>query len=182
MFAALILTTLLAAADPQAAQVPTAQPEDLALEGKYKAALDGFRRRVAANPGDLDGRVWIAWLHEQMGNPDLAEPVYRAVVLEAPGNVDAALRFAALLTKQKHPDEAVRVLERAKVAEPRNPELLLALGHAHMRVSNSKLAQAYFEMAEALSPAPESVSKPKRGRRAHQNPEPTSAAVAGAGS
>jgi hypothetical protein len=51
-----------------------------------------------------------------------------------------------------------------------------------MRVSNSKLAQAYFEMAEALSPAPESVSKPKRGRRAHQNPEPTSAAVAGAGS
>jgi Flp pilus assembly protein TadD len=164
MFAALILTTLLAAADPQAAQVPTAQPDDLAQQGNYKAALDGFRRRVAANPGDLDARVWIAWLHEQMGNPDLAEPVYRGVVLEAPGDVDAAIRFAVLLTKQQHADEAVRVLERAKAAEPRNPELLVALGNAYMRVSNSKLAHAHFEMAEALSPTPENVTAPSRAR------------------
>ena len=181
MFAALILTTLLAAADPQAAQVPTAQPEDLALEGNYKAALDGFRRRVAANPGDLDGRVWIAWLHEQMGNPDLAEPVYRAVVLEAPGNVDAALRFAALLTKQKHPDEAVRVLERAKGAEPRNPDLLAALGSAYLRVSNVKLALAYLELAAALSPTPENVNALKRAQRAHRGSSPRSSDGVSAG-
>ena len=102
MFAVLLLTTLLAAADPQADQAPTPQPEDLAQAGNYKAALEGFRRRVAADPGDLDARVWIAWLHERMGRPDLAEPVYRSVVLEAPGHVDAAIRLATLLTKQRH--------------------------------------------------------------------------------
>jgi Tfp pilus assembly protein PilF len=80
MFAVFLLTTLLAAADPQAAPVPTSQPENLAESGDYKAALDAFRQRVAANPGDLDARVWIAWLHEQLGNPHLAEPVYRSVV------------------------------------------------------------------------------------------------------
>jgi len=54
MFAVLLLTTLLAAADPQAAQVPVAQPEDLAEAGNYKEALVGFRQRVAANPqGDF---------------------------------------------------------------------------------------------------------------------------------
>src|ERR1700741_600734 len=108
MLAVLLLTTLLAAAQPQAAQVPSPQPEDLAEAGNYKAALEGFRQRVAANPGDLDARVWIAWLHEQMGKPDLAEPVYRSVVLEAPGHVDAAIRLAALLTKRRQHDEVVR--------------------------------------------------------------------------
>jgi Flp pilus assembly protein TadD len=164
MFAVLLLTTLLAAADPQEAQVPTAQPEDLAEKGDYKAALEGFRRRVAADQGDLEARVWIAWLHERMGRPDLAEPVFRSVVLEAPGHVDAAMGLAALLTKQRHVGEAVRVLERAKEAQPRNPELLTALGNAHMRASNPKLGRAYLEMAAALSPTPENVNPPKSAR------------------
>lgn len=163
MLAVLLLTTLLAAADPQAAQVPRPQPEELAQGGNYKAALEGFRQRVAANPEDLDARVWIAWLHEQMGRPDLAEPVYRSVVTEAPGHVDAAIRLATLLTKQRHPDEAVRVLERAKGADPMNPDLLVALGNAHLKVSNAELGRAYLEMAAALSPAPESVNARKRG-------------------
>lgn len=151
MFAVLLLTTLLAAADPQVPQAPVAQPEDLAEAGNYKDALEGFRQRAAADPGDLNARVWIGWLHEQMGRPDLAEPVYRGVVSEAPEHVDAALRLATLLTKQRRHDEVVRVLERAKSAEPRNPELLVALGNAHLRVSNNELGHAYLEMAAALS-------------------------------
>jgi tetratricopeptide (TPR) repeat protein len=181
-FAVLLLPTLLAAADPQADQAATPQPEELAQAGNYKAALEGFRQRVAADPGDLDGRVWIAWLHDRMGRPDLAEPVYRAVVLEAPGHVDAAIQFAAFLTKQRHHDEAVRVLERAKSAEPRNPDLLAALGSAHLRVSNAKLALAYLELAAALSPTPENVNALKRARRAHRSSPQRSADVVSAGS
>ena len=181
MLAVFLLTTLLAAADPQAAQVPSPQPEDQAEAGNYKAALDGFRQRVAANPGDLDARVWIAWLHERMGNPELAEPVYRSVVLEAPGHVDAAIHFAALLTKRGHHDEAVRVLERAKSADPKNPDLLVALGNAHLRVNRkSELGRAYLEMAAALSP--EGANPGKRERREHTNSKPTSAPAVGAGS
>lgn len=181
MFAVLLLTTLLAAADPQAAQVPVAQPEDLAEAGNYKEALVAFRQRVAANPSDLDARVWIGWLHERMGRPDLAEPVYRSVVLEAPAHVDAAIHFAALLTKQGNAQEAVRVLERAKSAEPRNPDLLVVLGNAHLRVSNKELGRAYLELAAALSPTPENVNALKRAPRAHKN-APRSAPVVNAGS
>lgn len=182
MFAVLLLTTLLAAADPQAPQTQAAQPEDLAEAGNYKAALEGFRRRVVADPADLNARVWIGWLHEQMGRPDLAEPVYRSVVLEAPEHVDAAMHLATLLTKQRRNDEVVRVLERAKSAEPRNPELLTALGNAHLRVSNTELGHAYLDMAAALSPTPEGVKPRKRARPATQNSKPASVAAVGGGS
>jgi len=182
MFAVLLLTTLLAAADPQVDQAPTPQPEDLAQAGNYKAALEGFRRLVAADPGDLEARVWIGRLHERMGRPDLAEPVYRAVVLEDPGYVDAAIRLATLLTQRRHDDEAVRVLERAKGAEPRNPDLLAALGSAYLGVSNVKLALAYLELAAALSPTPENVNALKHARRAHRSSPPHSADGVSAGS
>ena len=181
MFAVLLLTILLAAADPQATQAQAPQPEELAQTGNYKAALEAFRRRAAANPGDLDARVWIAWLHEQMGHPDLAEPVLRAVVLEAPENVDAVLRLAVLLTKQGHDLETVRFLERAKSAEPRNPDLLAALGNAHLRVSNPKLALAYLELAAALSPTPENLNALKRARRANRGAPAHAADSASAG-
>ena len=181
MFTVLLLTTLLAAAEPQAPAAPAAQPEDLAEAGNYKEALDGFRRRAAANPGDVDARVWIGWLHERMGRPDLAEPVYRSIVLEAPEHVDAAMRLASLLTKQKHYEESVRVLERAKGAAPMDPELLTALGNAHLRVDRkSELGRAYLEMAAALSP--ESASPGKKDKRVHSNSKSAPAPAVGAGS
>ena len=94
-----------------------------------------------------------------------------------PGRVDAAIGLAILLTKQRHDSEAVRVLERAKGAEPRNPGLLAALGSAYLRVSNAKLALAYLELAAALSPTPENVNALKRARRAHRSSAPRSADV-----
>jgi Flp pilus assembly protein TadD len=167
MFAALLLTTLLSASvsDGQTDQVPThAQAEELALAGDHRAALEAFRQRAAANPNDLDARVWIAHLHEQMGNSDLAEPVYRSVVWESPTHVDAALRLAALLTKKRRHDEVVRVLERAREAEPTNPEVLEGLGRAHLRLSNTKLGHALLELAAAM--APEDVSSKDKGQSA----------------
>ncbi len=181
MFSVLLLTTLLAAADPQAPDAQAAQPEELAQAGNYKEALDGFRRRVAANTNDLDARVWIGWLHEKMGHPELAEPVYRSVVLEAPGHVDAAIHLAALLTKQKHHEEAVRVLERAKGSAPQDPDLLVALGNAHLRVDKkSELGRAYLEMAAAL--APETVNASKHDKKAQPNSKSASVPAVGAGS
>jgi tetratricopeptide (TPR) repeat protein len=182
MFTVLLLTALLAAAEPQAPEVQAPQPEDLAEAGNYKEALDGFRRRVAANTGDLDARVWIGWLHEQMGRPDLAEPVLRSVVLENPGHVDAALHLAAILTKQRKHDEAVRVLERAKSGAPTDADFLTALGNAHLRASHSELGHAYLDMAAALSPAQENPNARKRARRTQPNPKPAPVAAVGAGS
>src|SRR5262245_22269815 len=181
MFTVLLLTTMLAAAAPQAPEAQAAQPEDLAQAGNYKEALDGFRKRVAVDTNDLNARVWIGWLHEKMGNPDLAEPVYRSVVLEAPGHVDAAIHLAALLTKQKKHEEAVRVLEAAKGAAYQDPGFLVALGNAHLRVhKKSELGQAYLAMAAALSP--ETVNAAKHDKKAQPNSKSAPAPAVGAGS
>jgi tetratricopeptide (TPR) repeat protein len=180
MFTVLLLTTLLAA-DPQITEATSSKPEELALAGSYKEALDGFRQRAAADPGDIEARVWIGWVHERMGHPELAEPVYRSVVMEAPGHVDAAMGLAGILTKQKHYEEAIRVLERAKSTAPMNADLLIALGNAHLRLNRkSELGHAYLEMAAALSP--ESAQSNKQSRRGQQNPKTAAAAAVVAGS
>ncbi|HVQ14640.1 MAG TPA: tetratricopeptide repeat protein, partial [Vicinamibacterales bacterium] len=92
MLGAFLLTMMLAgsAAGEQGAPLPTqAEAEALAQQGDREASLAAFQRRAAANPGDLTARLWIARLHVQMGRPELAEPVYRAVMLESPTNVEA---------------------------------------------------------------------------------------------
>jgi hypothetical protein len=62
-----------------------------------------------------------------------------------------------------------------------NPELLTALGNAHLRVDKkSQLGRAYLEMAAALSP--NSVNSAKHEKRVHPNSKSTSAPAAGAGS
>ena len=94
MFGALLLTTLLAgpAGDAPASQVPThAEAAELAQQGDEQAALDAYRRLAAANPRDHQARLGIARLHLAMGHPDLAEPVFRSVLLEDTKNPEAML-------------------------------------------------------------------------------------------
>jgi tetratricopeptide (TPR) repeat protein len=177
MFVALLVITLLAGSisDGQAAQLPTApDAEELASQGKREAALAAFRQRAAANPKDLDARVWIGHLHELMGKPQLAESVYRSILWEAPNNVDTALRLGIMLLKQGRLDEAVCVLDPAAHAEPRNPEILAAVGAAHLRVSNIKLGISYLELAAALAPTPQNLSALEHARRAHRIAPPRS--------
>ena len=58
--AAILGVTLLAF--PQAAD-QRAEAERLAKSGGYEAALKQFQALAAANPDDIDARVWIARLH-----------------------------------------------------------------------------------------------------------------------
>jgi len=153
MFAALLLTTLLAASlsEEQAAQLPTeSEAEELAGQGNHKAAIEAFRQRAAANPNDLAARIWIGRLHVQMGRPEVAEPVYRSVVWEDPSRVDVALPLGAILVKQRRLEEALYVLDRASGAQPKNPDVLEALGDLHLRLSNKTLGRSYLELAAAI--------------------------------
>ena len=86
MFAVLLLTTLLAAPLTHKRIKPRApQPEDLAQPGNYKAALEGFRRLVAADPGDLEARVSIGGCTSGGQTRILPNRYTAAVVLEDPG-------------------------------------------------------------------------------------------------
>ena len=170
MFGALLLTTLLAgpAGDAQASQVPThAEAAELARQGDEQAAMDAYRRLAAANPRDHQARLGIARLHLAMGHPELAEPVFRSVLLEDPKNTEAMLGVGSSLSSLGRLDEALIELDRAAKAVPGNADALAALGVTHLRASNTTLAVSYLEQAVATAPTPENMRALEDARRAH---------------
>ena len=78
-----------------------------ATEGLDAEALAAFERLVSVNPDDHEARMWIARLHARMGHQDLAEPVYRSVLLEDPDNIHAMLGVAAALLAREASAEAI---------------------------------------------------------------------------
>ena len=101
-----------------------------ANEGRDDEALAAFERLASANPNDREARLWIARLHAGMGHQDLAEPVYRSVLLEDPGNIEAMLGVATALLARYEPAMAIEVLDVAEELAPDNDDLLGALGRA----------------------------------------------------
>src|SRR5215467_6571754 len=96
---------------PQAApsQPPPELPAaiELAQQGRNSEALVALEKIVAVNPTDRQARLWIGHVHDRMGHPKLAEAVYRSVVLEDPGNVDALLGVGVTLVEQDWDDAAI---------------------------------------------------------------------------
>ena len=165
MLCALLLTSLLAGA-----QAPTfAQAETLARDGQYEAALDAFRRVVGENPRDLRGRMWIARLHALMGNPELAEPVYRSVTLEDPTLLEAAIGLGNTLVALGRFDEGIAALQRAEKLDPRNPETLTALATAHRLAGNTTRAVLYSEVAVQIAPTMQTRQTLEQARTAHNH-------------
>ncbi len=157
----MVFSLLLAAVlvlDPSA-QEPSA-PTNPALAEAVLAANDGqdaealvrFQRIASANPNDHEARIWIAYLHARMGHQDLAEPVYRSVLLEDPGNVDARLGVAAALLARDEAAQAIEMLEAAEERAPDDDEVLAALGRAHRQAGGDARAIDYYERAVSIAP------------------------------
>ena len=139
-----------------ASQVPErptfADSVQLADQGRESEALAAFQQLVASNPSDHEARLWIARLHERMDHPDLAEAVYRSVLLEDATSVAALLGVASTLLARDEPDEAIELLERAEALAPQSALVVAALGRAHRQAGRMFRAIGYLERAAALSP------------------------------
>src|SRR5919106_1324208 len=117
----LLLATMLALdPSPQENFATFQEAVEAANEGRDADALAAFQRLANMNPDDLDARLWIARLHVRMGNLDLAEPVYRSVLLEDPSDLEAMLGVANALLARGEVDEAEEILEVAESIEPEN--------------------------------------------------------------
>jgi YaiO family outer membrane protein len=153
MAAFLLLMSLLGA--PQAGasgQMPThVDAAALAREGQYEAALVAFRRIAAVNPRDHEARVWIGRLHVLMGNAELAEPVYRSVLLEDASNFEATLGLGTTLVALGRTEDGIELLERAETMQPQHAELLDALGRAYRQTGRTTRALLYAERAVDIS-------------------------------
>jgi cellulose synthase operon protein C len=134
MVAALLLASLLAAGDAQADQRLTqGQAIELAGQGKHQAALEAFQQLAAENPRNPEPRLWIGRMHAEMGHHELAEPVFRSVMLEHPDNLDAIIGLSDALVGQRRNDEALVCLTKAAKAQSQNPEVAAALRRARSR-------------------------------------------------
>ena len=168
---ALLGATAAEASTPQASAsgpMPTVvEAAALATGGQYEAALVAFRRIAVANPRDHEARLWIGRVHGLMGNPELAEPVYRSVLLEDPASFDAMLTLGATLVALGRLDEGIELLERAERAQPQHPELLAALGRAYAATGRSTRALLYAERAAGTAPTESSRDALERARLVH---------------
>ena len=150
---AVLLTVGAAAQERPPAVVPAFdEAVQLAGEGRNDEALIAFRQRAAADPDDHTARLWIARLHERMGNSDLAEPVYRSVLLEDPANIDAMLGVASTLLDRYDADEAIEILEIAEGQAQESAVTFELLGRAHRLAGRDARAIEYFERAFAIAP------------------------------
>ena len=155
MLFSLLLTSVLALdPSPQGPATGAALAEAIqaANDGRDAEALRAFQQLASANPHDHEARMWIARLHARMGHQDLAEPVYRSVLLEDPGNVDAMLGVAQALLERDEAAQAIEVLDVAEELAPDNDDVLDGLGRAHRQAGQTARAIAYFERVVSIAP------------------------------
>jgi YaiO family outer membrane protein len=169
MVFSLVLALVLVQA-PVPPQPPTlAEAVQLAEAGRHGEALAAFQARVAVNPDDHEARLWIAELHERMGNPRLAEAVYRSVWLEDADSVAAMTGVARTVLARGDPAAALAVLERAEKLAPENEEVLALTAQAHRRAGREREALSYLERAAAVAPAEAQQTRLQDARMAFQH-------------
>lgn len=157
-------------AGPQAPD-PRAQAEQLARSGAHAEALRQFQAIAAANPDDIEARLWIGRLHSWMGNQQRAVDVFQAIIAANPRHVDALIGVGNALTELRRYDEAAEALDRAEAIAADQPNVLGAQGRMHAGAGRGTLAIAYYERALALQPddaALRAEYDELRARRAHR--------------
>jgi tetratricopeptide (TPR) repeat protein len=173
MLLSLLLLMLAQDGPPQAAPNNIAPDLPAAIElsqlGQNAEALVVLQKIAAANPNDQLARLWIAQVHDRMGHPDLAEPVYHSIVLEDPRNVEALIGVGVTLLEQDQVDAGIDALERAEQLAPQNLNVLVALGDAYRRIGRSERSLAYFQRVFAVSPTPAHLLALEQARREQGN-------------
>ena len=151
------MTVALAAApQPGAGQASAdsrAQAEQLATSGSYGAALQRFQALAAANPDDIEARLWIARLHHWMGHDSRALDVYDSIIATNPRHVDALVGAGDALVRLGRLKEAGDVLSRAEAVAPDNVSVLAAQGRLHTAGGHTALALAYYKRAVTIDGA-----------------------------
>ena len=135
---------------PQPAADARAQAEQLARSGAYRAALERFQALAAANPGDIEARIWIARLHAWMGDDERAVAVYESILATQPQHVDALIGLGDAFVRMGRLHDAGDVLGRAESQSPQNPALLVALGRLNHASGHLDRALDYFQRALAI--------------------------------
>jgi len=141
-----------------AAEAQAQHPDDLrfprlraraVFEGGEPARAVGILEPTAkANPKDTATQLALADLYSDAGRDGDAERTLRQLLEVEPANAEALNYLGYLLANHgRGLDEAVRLVERALVADPGNPSYLDSLGWAHFRRGALNEAEKYLTPA-----------------------------------
>ena len=139
----------------------------LAQEGRNPEALTALQKIAAADPEDQLTRLWIANVHMRMGHPDLAEAVYRSVMLEDPQSVDAWVGLGVALLHQDRIVEGLDALKRAEEIAPEDAKVVAALAGAYQLAGDDRQTIAYRQRLVTMSPTQANELLLEDARRAH---------------
>jgi len=166
---AILGLTLLA--PPQQASDPRAEAERLANSGANEAALKQFQAVAAANPDDIQARLWIARLHQRLGHPEHAVDVYRSILAVQPQNLDALIGLGNSLVVVDRLREASDALTQAEKLAGDRADILAAQGRLHAAAHRTTLALAYYNRALTIDPSNKEIraqADALRAARAHR--------------
>lgn len=118
--------------------------------GDSKGALDQARRIVEQRPEMTMARDFLAFMYQQVEDPDDAEKVLRDAIARGDANDTMKQRLGLLLSEQGRAQEAVEIL--SQFATSTNPDLLNAYGIALADLGQPREAVAQFNKALQADP------------------------------
>ena len=152
---------------PSAASSDLSAAIELAESGRNAEALTAMQKIAAAHPEDLLARLWLANVHMRMGHPEVAEPVYRSIILEDANNIDAWLGLGSALLHQDRIVESLDALTRAEQIAPENPNVISALASAYQLAGDDRRSISYRQRLLTMSPTRANVMLLEDARRAY---------------
>jgi tetratricopeptide (TPR) repeat protein len=111
--------------------------EAAAKAADYKAAADAYARAASMRPTAADLPFNAALAYQRAGDFTSAEAQWRATLALTPEDADALASLAEALAEQKKYNEAVQVLHRAVVKDPKNKNLHRQLGAVYSKAGNN---------------------------------------------
>ena len=138
---------------PEDLRFPRLRARAVFESGDPARAVTILEPTAKANPRDTATQLALADLYNDAGRDGDAERTLRTLLDVEPSNAEALNYLGYLLANQgRSLDEAVRLVERALVAEPGNPAYLDSLGWAHFRRGNLDEAEKYLAPAAEQLP------------------------------
>jgi len=137
----------LLAQDPAAAGLKSLESE------KYAEAADLLEKAIAADPKDLGSQFNLALARTFLNQDPAAITAYRRTLALKPGLYEANLNLGMVLVRAKQPAEAVKPLQEAAAAKPKEARPQLYLAEA-LQASNAapEAVEAAFRQTLTLDP------------------------------
>jgi tetratricopeptide (TPR) repeat protein len=119
---------------------------------QFDAALALVDDRLTQDKSDLEARGWRGRLLAWQGKWSSAEAEYLLVLNEVPNDTEILCGLADVILWQGRPEEALRVIDRAREIDPNQPEILLRRAQILAALHNAPAARIQYRELLTLYP------------------------------